>query len=127
VTKVLIVEDNSAIVKVMTIVLEREGYEVRSSDDDSCFKIADEWDPTVILMDVSLPMLDGFQACLQMKLNPVTAHIPVILVTADSDIDAIAEEVCADDVLAKPFSNKSLVEMVRTHSIYREYGSSPAP
>jgi CheY-like chemotaxis protein len=127
VAKVLIVEDNTAIVKVMRIVLEREGYEVRSAEDDGCFKIADEWDSTVILMDVHLPRLDGFQACLQLKVNPVTAHIPVILVTADRNIDAMAEEVGADDVLVKPFSNKTLVEMVRAHANYREYGSKPAP
>jgi CheY-like chemotaxis protein len=121
------VEDNAAIVKVTTLVLERVGVEVRSADDDSCFAIADEWDPTVILMDAHLPMLDGFEACLQLKLNPVTAHIPVILVTADHDIDGIAEEVGADDVLTKPFSNKALIEMVRTHAAYRQQGSPPVP
>jgi CheY-like chemotaxis protein len=121
--KVLIIEDDIAIVKVMRMILEREGFEVRSCSDEGCFEVVEEWDPAVILMDVRLPLLDGIEACLRLKVNPVTSHIPVVLITADRNIDAVAEEVCADDVLSKPFGNKALVEMVRTHTSY--CGSTP--
>lgn len=111
--KILMVEDNVSIVTVTRLVLQREGFEVQSSDDDSCFTIAEEWQPSVILMDVRLPKLDGVEACMQLKLNARTTHIPVVLMTADQDGAELVRLSCADGLLAKPFSNKLLVETVR--------------
>lgn len=111
--KILMVEDNVSIVTVTRLVLEREGFEVRSSDDDGCFMIAEDWQPSVILMDVRLPKLDGIEACMQLKLNAQTTHIPVVLMTADQDGAALVQLACADGLLAKPFSNKVLVETIR--------------
>lgn len=114
--KVLIVEDNASIVRVTRIVLERAGYEVMAAEDEKYFDIAQEWDPSIILMDIRLPRLDGIEACMKLKMNPVTSHIPVILVTADREaVDAI-NEACADGTLIKPFSNSALLEVVNTHS-----------
>lgn len=111
--KILMVEDNVSIVTVTRLVLEREGFVVRSSDDDGCFTIAEEWQPSIILMDVRLPRLDGVEACMQLKLNPRTTHIPVVLMTADQDGAELVQLACADGLLAKPFSNKVLVETVK--------------
>ena len=114
--KVLIVEDNASIVKVTRIVLERAGYEVMAAEDEKCFEIAQKWDPSIILMDIRLPRLDGIEACMKLKMNPVTAHIPVILVTADRDaVDAI-NEACADGILIKPFGNDALIQVIKTYS-----------
>jgi len=111
--KILIVEDNPSIVTVTRLVLEREGMEVRSAEDESCFGIAEEWAPSVILMDVRLPRLDGIEACMQLKLNAATTRIPVVLMTADRDGAELVRQSCADGLLAKPFSNRDLVETVR--------------
>ncbi len=111
--KVLIVEDNPSIVTVTRLILEREGMQVRSAEDEQCFTIAEEWIPSVILMDVRLPRLDGIEACMQLKLNAATTRIPVVLMTADQDGAELVDEACADGLLAKPFSNKDLVAMVR--------------
>ena len=111
--KVLIVEDNVSIVTVTRLVLEREGMEVRSAEDERCFNIAEEWSPSVILMDVRLPRLDGIEACMQLKLNAATTRIPVVLMTADQDGVTLVDEACADGLLPKPFSNKDLIATVR--------------
>lgn len=114
--KVLIVEDDASIVKVTRIVLERAGYEVMAAEDEKCFEIAQKWDPSIILMDVRLPRLDGIEACMKLKMNPVTAHIPVILVTADRDAEELINEACADGLLIKPFGNEALIQVVKTHT-----------
>lgn len=120
--KVLIVDDNVSIVKVTRILLEREGFSVQSADDEQCFVIAAEWNPSVILMDVRLVDLDGVEATLRLKSNPATGHIPVILVTADSNAAELVEHATADDLLIKPFSNKDLIERIRQHG-----GVEPEP
>lgn len=114
--KVLIVEDNQSIVKVTRILLEREGFEVKAIDDDRCFDIARAWQPSVILMDVRLPTLDGIEACKVLKADPATALIPVVIVSADRDIEEFAVEACADGTLVKPFTNKALIDTIRTHA-----------
>ena len=116
VIKVLIVEDNLAIIKVTRILLEREGFEVKAIDDDRCFEIARSWQPSVILMDVRLPMLDGIEACRALKGDLATAHLPIVIVSADRDIEEFALEACADGTLAKPFTNKALIETIRLHA-----------
>lgn len=121
--KVLIVEDNPSIVTVTRLILEREGMEVRSAEDELCFTIAEEWAPSVILMDVRLPRLDGIEACMQLKLNAGTTRIPVVLMTADQDGVELVDEACADGLLAKPFSNKELVATVRKFA-ERESGAT---
>ena len=114
--KVLIVEDNLSIVKVTRIILEREGFEVNAVDDDRCFEIALTWEPSVILMDVRLPTMDGIEACKRLKSNSETKHIPVILVSADRDIAELGAEACADGTLVKPFTNKALIEIIRQNA-----------
>jgi CheY-like chemotaxis protein len=115
VIKVLIVEDNQSIVKVTRILLEREGFEVKAIDDERCFEIARGWLPSVILMDVRLPTLDGIEACKVLKADPVTGRIPAVIVSADRDIEELAAVACADGTLVKPFTNKALIETIRTH------------
>ncbi len=118
--KVLIVEDNLSIVKVTRIILEREGFEVKAVDDERCFEIAVTWQPSVILMDVRLPTLDGIDACKRLKADPDSKHIPVVLVSADRDIAEFATDACADGTLVKPFTNKALIEIIRQNAARSE-------
>jgi CheY-like chemotaxis protein len=116
VTKILIIDDNESIVKVMRLLLEREGFQVNSADDDAVYSIAESWQPSVILMDVRLPKLDGVEACQRLKNNPMTTAIPIILLTADTTAAELQREGGADDLLMKPFHNADLLEKVRKHS-----------
>jgi CheY-like chemotaxis protein len=116
VNKVLIVDDNESIVKVLRFLLERQGYEVDSRDDESIYHLAETWQPSVILMDVRLPKLDGIEACQRLKTNPVTMNIPIILLTADAHVVDNSHTGVADDLLIKPFHNADLLEKVRRHA-----------
>jgi CheY-like chemotaxis protein len=118
-SKVLIVDDNASIVKVMRLLLEREGYQVQSGDDAGVFHLAESWQPTVILMDLRLPNLNGIEACRELKRNPVTSTIPVVLLTADTEAEGLVATSGADDLLMKPFRNNDLLETIRKHALSR--------
>lgn len=111
-TKVLIIDDNPSIVRVTSLLLERRGFEVRSSEDDSFLEIAEQWQPSVILMDVHLPKIDGVEATRRLKENSLTATIPVVLMTGDSEAIDLATQCGANDLIIKPFGNNELVEMI---------------
>jgi two-component system alkaline phosphatase synthesis response regulator PhoP len=113
VTKVLIIDDNPSIVRVTSLLLERRGFEVRSSEDDSFLEIAEQWQPSVILMDVHLPKIDGVEATRRLKENTLTAMIPVVLMTGDSEAIDLATQCGANDLIIKPFGNNDLVEMIQ--------------
>jgi CheY-like chemotaxis protein len=112
VTRVLIVDDNPSIVRVTSLLLERRGFEVRSAEDDSFLEIAETWQPSVILMDVHLPKIDGVEATRRLKENGATASIPVVLMTGDSEAIDLATQCGADDLIIKPFGNNDLVDML---------------
>src|SRR5436309_13241902 len=98
-SKVLIVDDNASIVKVVRLLLEREGYQVESGDDAGVFHLAESWQPTIILMDLRLPNLNGIEACKELKRNPITSMIPIVLLTADTGAMELVEHSGADDLL----------------------------
>ncbi|MEO7911303.1 MAG: response regulator [Roseiflexaceae bacterium] len=115
--RILIVEDEINIVKLISIRLERLGHSIISADNGlTALDIAREIVPDLILLDVMLPMLNGFQVLQQLKANPTTAAIPVLMLTArghESDIVAGLEG-GADDYLIKPFSFPELIARVST-------------
>jgi two-component system cell cycle response regulator DivK len=89
-TKILVVEDDEANQEIVTRILRREGYEViQANDGVAGVALALTEKPDLILMDLSLPELDGWEATRQIRANPVTAAIPIIALTAH----AFAEEV----------------------------------
>ncbi|MEO0987165.1 MAG: response regulator [Cyanobacteria bacterium J06639_14] len=73
--------------------------------------------PDLILLDIQMPGLDGFETCQKIKLNPQTANIPIIFVTARNDVNSIAEgfEMGAIDYISKPFHAAELIARVKTH------------
>jgi two-component system alkaline phosphatase synthesis response regulator PhoP len=109
VTRVLIVDDNASIVKVTRIVLERSGYVVESADDERLFALVETWEPAIVLMDARLPLIDGVDACRRLKTNPMTAGLPVVLMTGDHGAHELAASAGADGVLMKPFSRTDLI------------------
>ncbi len=89
-TKILVVEDDEVNQEIVTRILRREGYEViQANDGVAGVALALTEKPDLILMDISLPELDGWEATRQIRANPVTAAIPIIALTAH----AFAEEV----------------------------------
>lgn len=84
-SRILLVEDNPMNLDMLTRRLIRKGYEVISATDGAQgVSLAETEQPDIILMDISLPVLDGWQATRQIRDNPTTAHIPIIAVTANA-------------------------------------------
>ncbi|MCH5686782.1 response regulator [Niabella sp. W65] len=114
--RILIADDNPGILDVVSIILESEGYEVRSTaDPQHVLQIKDD-PPGLILLDIWMGGTDGRNICKQLKADHATRHIPVILMSANSDIKAIAQESGADGFIAKPFEIDELIS--RIHATY---------
>ncbi|MDR2238588.1 MAG: response regulator [Chryseobacterium sp.] len=111
--RILIFDDDTAILEVVTIIFEENGYEVKISETshDILEKVA-QYQPDVILMDNWIPKIGGVEATKLLKSNADFKHIPVIYVTANNDIVALAEEAQADNYISKPFNLDDLEDMV---------------
>ncbi|AKK73959.1 response regulator receiver protein [Chryseobacterium sp. P1-3] len=114
--KILIFDDDAAILEVVTIIFEENGYDVKISETshDILEKVA-EYNPDVILMDNWIPKIGGVEATKLLKSSAEFRHIPVIYVTANNDIVALAAEAQADDYVSKPFNLDDLEEIVAKH------------
>jgi two-component system cell cycle response regulator DivK len=114
-SKILIVEDNPANMKLTSFLLRGAGYEVlQASDADEGLALLRSALPAVVLMDIQLPGLDGLAATRLIKSDPALAHIKVIALTAHAmhgDEEAMYAEGC-DGYLAKPFHHQALLKMV---------------
>ena len=114
---VLIVEDERDILNLISYNLRKAGYRTRgvTSGEEGMALLLEE-QPDLVMLDLMLPGMDGFQVCREMKANKKLKDIPVIMLTAkteDSDVVS-GVEVGADDYITKPFSPKVVVARVRT-------------
>ncbi|HVW98440.1 MAG TPA: response regulator [Mucilaginibacter sp.] len=118
--KILVIEDDKDIRDTIVYILEEEGYDVVSSGDSKILKRVTEHDPALILMDNWLTEwksdANGQQLSRELKTNPKTQHIPVIIISAVSNIKQIAEEGLADSYLKKPFDMHELTALVKKYA-----------
>ena len=113
---VLIIEDNEEVREFIRATLVPAGYRLLlAADGRTGVRLAQVEVPDLVVSDVMMPGLDGYQVCRQLKTDPATSHIPVVLLTAKSDPGAKLEglETGADSFLAKPFSPLELQAQVR--------------
>ena len=112
---VLVVEDDPVIQDLLDVNFSMEGYDVLRADDGAIgVKMATEHLPDVIVMDIMMPNKSGLEAVAEMKGNPDTADIPVILLSAkaqETDRNA-GLEAGADDYITKPFEPQDLIDRV---------------
>ena len=113
--KILIVEDEESLLKLESILLTTKGYLVQGATTGLAALEAVALEaPDLILLDIMLPELDGFEVCKQIKKNPDTRHIPIVFLSAKktpADINR-GEEVGADMYITKPFKSAAVMNII---------------
>jgi PAS domain S-box-containing protein len=115
---ILVVDDELESLKLLTTLLVAEGYQVRPADSgELALASAAAKPPDLILLDVSMPSIDGLEACRRLKAEPRSRSIPVIFLSAAGEIEQRAEglRLGADDFISKPFRREELLARVETH------------
>jgi putative two-component system response regulator len=116
--KILVVDDTPASLKLLTDIMKAEGYDVRSaiSGDLALFAAASN-PPDLILLDIRMPEMDGFEVCRRLKSSATTQDVPVIFVTAASETDEKVHGFAlgAVDYVTKPYQRDELLSRVRAH------------
>ena len=113
---ILIAEDEADIRQLVSFNLERETYKtITAGDGKEALTLATSKIPDLIILDLMLPIMDGFSVFKELKIDSRTKDIPVIMLTAKAQLDDIIAglEMGADDYLTKPFSPKELVLRVK--------------
>ena len=114
--RILVVEDDPSVRELIELTLHQAGYEVLSTaDGKSSVDMAQQEKPDLVLMDVRLPVMDGYEACREITSNPVTKHIPVIFLSARGQIEEIRLGLSAGavDYFVKPFSLELLKKRIQ--------------
>ncbi|MGB3405730.1 MAG: response regulator [Microcoleaceae cyanobacterium] len=122
-TTILLIDDNPTNLEVLYTALNQYGYEIFiEMDGKSGIKQAEETLPDLILLDVMMPGIDGFETCCQLKDNPLTENIPIIFMTALSDtVDKVKGlELGAVDYITKPFQQDEVIARIQVHLKLRQ-------
>lgn len=111
--KILIVDDDENICELLRLYLEKEGFEtVVANDGEAAVSAAQKYSPDLILLDIMLPLLDGWQVCREIR---KTQETPIIMITAKGEVfdKILGLELGADDYVTKPFDTKEVVARVK--------------
>ena len=123
--KILIVDDDENIANLISLYLTKECYETRiEHDGQSALDAFKEYAPNLILLDIMLPGLDGYEVCREIRRE---SKVPIIMLSAKTEVfdKVLGLELGADDYIIKPFDSKELVARVK--AVLRRYTEAPAP
>ncbi|HJV36097.1 response regulator transcription factor [Geomonas sp.] len=113
--RILVVEDEESLLKLETILFTSKGYEVTGVQDGSlALAEVERSAPDLVVLDIMLPGLDGFEVCRQLKENPATSWIPVVMLTAKKSSQDLerGKTVGADAYITKPFKSVKVLEVI---------------
>lgn len=117
-SKLLIVDDNQENIELLSRILEAEGYDIAfAMDGKKAIEIATIYQPDLILMDVMMPGIDGFETCRRLKSLRDLRSVPIIFVTAKSNITDVVQafNIGAVDYVTKPLHHEEIIARVETH------------
>jgi len=123
--RILIVDDDEDIAELISLYLMKECYETKIvNDGEAALKIFPDFRPNLILLDLMLPGIDGYQVCRELR---TISQVPIIMLSAKGEIfdKVLGLELGADDYMIKPFDSKELVARVK--AVLRRYQAVPAP
>jgi twitching motility two-component system response regulator PilH len=115
---ILVADDVKSEALLLTQLVQSLGHRPLVADDgESALKMAQEMKPDLILLDIVMPKVDGFDVCRRLKKDDITAHIPIVMVSSkDQRSDRFwAERLGADDYVTKPFEAELLAGMIRKY------------
>ena len=121
---ILIVDDVHANLKILTAILESEGYKVRPvTNGPLALAVAEKEKPDLILLDIMMPAMDGFEVCRLLKANPNLCDVPVIFISALNETKDILKALTSGgvDYITKPFQAEEVRARIATHlQLYRK-------
>lgn len=121
--RILIVDDDANIAELISLYLMKECYETRIVEDgEEALKVFPEFKPNLVLLDLMLPGMDGYQVCRKLRTD---SQVPIIMLSAKGEIfdKVLGLELGADDYMIKPFDSKELVARVK--AVLRRYQAPP--
>lgn len=120
--KILVVDDDQNICELLRLYIEKEGFEVAIANDGrKALTLFDEQNPDLIMLDIMLPELDGWQVCREIRKK---SQCPIIMLTAKGEVfdKVLGLELGADDYVVKPFETKEVVARIK--AVLRRYGKA---
>jgi adenylate cyclase len=120
---VLVVDDQPQNIRLLDAVLSPRGYRVvPASSGEEALSLLPEADPDLVLLDIVMPGLDGYAVCRKIREDPLTAFLPVVMITASGDPERLqALESGADDFVSKPFDQSELLARVASLARVKRY------
>ena len=113
--RLLLADDSITIQKVVELVLAEEGYDIKTTGNgEDALSALSSFKPDVVLADIDMPKMNGYQLCEKIKTNPATRNIPVILLAGAFEPldDELARNVRAEDFIVKPFESQELIDKI---------------
>lgn len=116
--KILIVDDISKNIQMVASILKKKGYQMAfAQNGKAALEHTKSVDFDLILLDIMMPEMDGYEVCERLKRDPETKGIPVIFLTAKTDVESVIRgfEIGAEDYVTKPFNASELMARVKSH------------
>ena len=116
----MIVDDDKNICELLRLYLEKEGYETfLAYDGEAAFAAFEGWQPELVLLDIMMPKLDGWETCRKMR---AISAVPIIMLTAKGETfdKVLGLELGADDYIVKPFDTKEVVARIKASIVLAE-------
>jgi len=112
--KILVVDDQKELVEAMKMRFENEGYEViEAYNGEECLEKAKKELPDLIIMDVTMPQMDGYEAVREIKRDEAIKHIPIFMLTGKEQMEEIFRVESVQEYIVKPFDYKDLLGLIK--------------